>query len=150
MFEPLLKVLSNAQKLSTRKAWNTVMTERRMKELIISLNTNEQLGEEGIDANDKSLGEYAPLTIQFRRSKGLQVDHIDFKVTGDYWASWRVEVSANELKIKVDEKRFYELTSLLRFSKDHVGLTDENILRLQNYIRTKYVEYIREQILLRG
>jgi len=115
---------------------------------IVSMNTHEQLGEDGIDANSLSLGEYAPFTIDFRTSKGLQVSHIDFHVTGDYWRSWKVEVLDNEIIIHVDEERFNELVHDLNFSPDHVGLTDINTDRLAELIKNKYLEYAKSAIFL--
>jgi hypothetical protein len=144
-FNALHDLFDKVQKLDDRKAWR-LSTDRNTRQFIISMNTNEQLGEEGIDANDSSLGDYAPMTVQFRRSKGLQVGHIDFKVTGQYWRSWRVRVRSNELIIEVDKDRFTELVELLNFSEDHVGLTEENLDRLAEMIKRKYIDYVRRTL----
>lgn len=145
-FESIHAMLNNARKLSETKAWVNAL-DRETQQFIVSLNTNEQLGDDGIDSKGRSLGDYAPFTVNFRRSKGLQVDHIDFKVTGNYWASWKITVRNDHFLIDVDQDRFTELVNLLRFSEDHVGLTDESIERLQIMLREKYYEYIRGEIL---
>lgn len=146
MFESLNKMLKNAKNLSESKAF-TQAVDRPVQQFIISMNTHEQLGEEGIDSNDRSLGEYAPFTVNFRRSKGLQVDFIDFKVTGQYWDSWRIEVKNDSIIIYTDQERFDELVNELRFSPDHVGLTEENKERLKDILRQKYAEFIRAELL---
>lgn len=145
-FESIHTMLNKARKLSEVKAWKSAL-DRQTQQFIISLNTNEQLGEDGIDSKGRSLGDYAPFTVNFRRSKGLQVDHIDFKVTGDYWASWRITVKNDHFLIDVDQARFTELVNLLRFSDEHVGLTEESIGRLQIMLREKYYEFIRAELL---
>lgn len=145
-FESIHTMLNNARNLSEVKAWRSVL-DRKTQQFIVSLNTHEQLGEEGIDSKGRSLGDYAPFTVNFRRSKGLQVDHIDFKVTGQYWDSWKITVKDDHFLIDVDQQRFTELVDLLRFSEEHVGLTDESIAQLQIMLREKYYEFIREQIL---
>lgn len=147
MFEELTDMFKRIQRLSEMEAWKIAFDEKT-KQFIISMNTHEQLGEEGIDSNSDSLGEYAPFTVQFRRSKGLQVDHIDFKQTGDYWRSWKVDVGRFDFSISVNDARFDELVNELRFSPDHIGLTDENMERLKEFILEKYVKYIEEEIFL--
>jgi len=144
-FEAIHNLLDSARKLSEIRAWRFA-TDRTTLQFIISMNTNEQLGEDGIDSTGASLGDYAPMTVQFRRSKGLQVGHIDFKVTGQYWSSWKVRATSSELIITVDQDRFQELTQLLRFSEEHVGLTDENMDRLAEMIKRKYIEYVEREL----
>jgi hypothetical protein len=144
-FDSIHEMLDKASQLSESKAWK-LATDRETRKFIISMNTHEQLGEEGIDSKGRDLGDYAPTTVQFRRSKGLQVAHIDFKVTGDYWRSWKVQVTTNEIVITSDRELFEELTELLRFSPDHVGLTDENLDRLATMIKRKYIQYVKNEL----
>ena len=73
--------------------------------------------------------------------------HIDFKVTGDYWNSWTVDVNGDDILINVNKERFDELVNELGFSPDHVGLTDENLTILAEKMRPKYIEYARRTIL---
>lgn len=145
-FDALHNVLQRAKTLNNVKAWRFAM-DKKAQQLIISLNTNEQLGDEGIDADGVKLRDYSPVTMQFRSEKGLQIDHVDFKVTGQYWSSWEVEVKNDSFIIHVDEQRFGELVDELFFSEEHVGLTDENMGKLAEMIKNNYENYIREQLL---
>jgi len=145
-FDELHKLFNRISKLTDQAAWKFSI-DQKVKQFIISLNTHEQLGDEGIDSLGNSLGDYRPFTVQVRSSLGLQTDHVDFKVTGDYWRSWEVEVTNDGMIIRVDEERFDELVNELRFSEDHVGLTDENWIRIQEMIKQNCVEYIKRQIL---
>lgn len=144
-FSAIQNVLTGLTNIS-EEAW-FYNIDFKTKNLIIELNTKDQLGRHGIDSTDNSLGEYAPFTVEFRLSEGLQVGHIDFKVTGEYWASWEVEVTANELIINVDLNRFNELVNELRFSEDHVGLTKTNMAKVQALIRENYISYVRQRLL---
>jgi len=102
MFEDLYSMLDRAINLDENEAFKIAVNEE-VKKLIIQLNTVKQLGDLGIDAEGDSLGEYAPFTIEKRSDLGLQVSHIDFKVKGNYWKSWKVEVVGDNIEIDVDK-----------------------------------------------
>lgn len=144
-FEGIHDMLDRAIRIGDRAWFNAI--DRKTKQLIIDLNTKEQLGEQGIDSKESSLGQYRPFTVEFRLSKGLQVGHIDFKVTGEYWGSWEIEVTKNALLINVDENRFSELVNDLGFSEDHVGLTPKNLAMVRTLIRDNYISYAKKQLL---
>ena len=145
MLEGLFKIFDNAKNLNEQEAFRLAVDED-IKKLIIHLNTVIQLGEHGIDSEEDSLGDYRPFTVDVRSSLGLQTSHVDFKVTGDYWGSWTVNVVGDEIQISVDKERFDELTDDLNFSDTHVGLTDENINKLAERMLPKYREYAINRI----
>lgn len=144
-FEKMNKMFAKAKSLDEGKAWIFAIDDGVQKK-VIELNTEVQLGEDGIDSLGDSLGEYAPFTVNERSRLGLQTGHIDFKVTGDYWRSWRVNVTNNAIIITVDSSRFDELVNELRFSPDHVGLTEENLELIRNIVLPKYQEYARREL----
>jgi len=118
-----------------------------VKKTIINLNTVVQLGKQGIDKDGDSLGTYAPFTVQERSKLGLQTNHIDFKVTGEYWKSWSVNVKGNVIEINVDKERFNDLVIDLKFDAGHVGLTDENIAIISEKMLVNYQKYVRRKII---
>lgn len=128
------------------KAWFNAI-DPKTKKLIIDLNTKDQLGKQGIDSRGNSLGQYRPLSVTIRMSLGLQVGHIDFKITGEYWGSWEIEVTKDRLIINIDENRFSELVNDLNFSEEHVGLTIENLAIVKTVIRENYINYVKQQLL---
>ena len=141
------KILNKAQNLDYKNIWFESMNEQVQDE-IIRLNTEDQLGDKGIDALDRSLGEYAPFTVRVRSDLGLQTDHIDFKVTGEYWESWDTQVRRDVLVITVDDERYNELVNDLGFSPDHVGLTAGNWDKvIREYIKPNWVESVKTQII---
>ena len=144
-FTSINELLNKAKNLSDN-IWKKSV-DKSVKETIINLNTTDQLGSKGIDSLGDSLGEYAPFTVNLRLEKGLQVGHVDFKVTGKYWASWKIKVTESEIIINVDESRFNELVNELRFSEEHVGLTDINFAIVKEMIRENYIKNARKQLL---
>lgn len=143
--QSVLDLLQRASNLDSDKAWFFAV-DIETQEHVIALNTEDQLGEDGIDSLGRSLGEYAPFTVAERRSQGLQVGHIDFRVTGLYHNSWRVRVTSAAIFISVDDGRFDELVNDLSFAKEHVGLTEENLGFIRGIILAKELEYANNQI----
>ncbi len=147
MIPRVSKILKRAQNLDKNLIWIESIDEQVQDE-IIRLNTEDQLGDKGIDSLDQSLGDYAPFTVRVRSSLGLQTDHIDFKVTGEYWESWDTEVRRDVLVITVNESRYDELVNDLGFSPDHVGLTIANWDKvIREYIQPNWVESVKKQLL---
>ena len=147
MIPRVSKILKRAQNLDKNLIWIESMDEQVQDE-IIRLNTEDQLGDKGIDSLDQSLGDYAPFTVRVRSSLGLQTDHIDFKVTGEYWESWDTEVRRDVLVITVNESRYDELVNDLGFSPDHLGLTIANWDKvIREYIQPNWVESVKKQLL---
>mgnify|MGYP003658819201 CR=1 FL=1 len=126
MFENVYKILNNAATLNEDEAFRL---------------------EFGIDSDSDSLGEYAAFTVNARSSLGLQTGHVDFKVTGDYWNSWTVNLVGDVIEINVNNERFNELVNELSFSDTHVGLTEENINILAEKMLVNYREYIINKML---
>jgi hypothetical protein len=144
-FSPIYNVINNAKALNEDEIFIEAVNDE-VKNLIKQLNTVDQLGEFGIDSEGDSLGEYAPFTVERRSELGLQVDHIDFKITGDYWGSWRVEVKGDVIEIFVNKERYDELVDDLSFSDTHVGLTDDNIAILSAMMAENYKVIVRRKL----
>lgn len=145
MFDNLYRIFNNVKNLSSSEAFRFAVNED-IEKFIIHINTVIQLGDLGIDSDSESLGDYAPFTVELRSLAGLQVDHVDFKVTGDYWRSWTVNVVGDYIEINVNKERFNELVNELKFSEKHVGLTDENISILADKMLPRYIKYVTDKI----
>ena len=145
MFDEIYKILNNAINLNEQQAFKFAVDDE-VKKLIVHLNTVIQLGNSGIDSEVDSLGSYSPFTVDLRSSLGLQVNHVDFKVTGEYWGSWKVDVVGNDILINVNKSRFDELVLDLKFSDTHVGLTEENISILTTRMLPKYRQFALDKM----
>lgn len=67
-------------------------------------------------------------------------------MTGDYWDSWKVQVTSTQIIITTDPNRYNELVNELRFSPEHVGLTEENLEVIRTIVLPKYQEYARREL----
>jgi hypothetical protein len=150
MFDEIYDLLDKIEALDENAAWIFVM-DRDTKREIIRLNTADQLGEHGIDADSDSLGEYAPFTVRKKEAEGKgvgrTVSHVTFFDTGDYWKSWKVRVTDKEWIIEVDTQKFDELVNVLSFAPEHVGLTEEHQTEIsEGLIFEKYQEWLLMQL----
>ena len=144
LLDDTIKSLRKLTRINLDRIWLRVMNDREVKELILDLLTNDQLGNtgEGIDGDGDSLGEYAPFTINVRSALGLQTDHISFENTGRYLRSFKVRPTLTGWEITQDEDRYDELVNELGFSETHNELTTENKLKVYPLIRVKYKQLV--------
>ena len=144
LLDDITKSLRKLSRLNLDRLWMLVMNDREVKELILDLLTNDQLGNtgEGIDGDGDSLGEYAAFTVDVRQALGLQTDHISFEQTGKYLRSFRVKPNLTGWEITQDDDRYNELVNELGFSETHNELTIENRNKVYPLIRVKYLKLI--------
>lgn len=152
MFKQLLK-----QSERVRKAANTyllmleISKDKEFIKLIIDLNTESQLYEEGINSLGEKLseigGDYSPITIQKKEQKGQPTDRITLKDTGKFYKSFRVYFSGGDLIIVANpykgDTNLYE-----DWGKEIIGLTDENLDLVKTVAQKKLLEIINKKIKL--
>lgn len=109
-----------------------LFNDRNFRKLIIDLNTEEQLFEQGIDSTGRKLGEYAIATIEgtknFRgkKQKGQPYDHITLKDTGAFYKSFQIKYEGTSLRITADGQK--DDTNLFQeYGIDIVGLTEDSM-----------------------
>jgi hypothetical protein len=146
MFGILEDMIDNSLRLNETEAWK-LSIDREMQDEIIRLNTEDQLYEEGIDSRGRSLGEYSPYTIEIKRSKGDRYDHITLKDTGAFYASFKVRATKTELIIEADDRSKYDRPLTEVFGEDILGLTDDNLDWLFDFILEKYLDYVDGRLL---
>lgn len=71
------------------------------KDEILDLNKSQMLVA-GVDSEGRSLGDYSPKSIEERKKRGLQTEHIDLRFTGKF---------QDGMKLKKVKKGEYEITS---------------------------------------
>lgn len=102
--------------------------------------TEDQLFEQGIDGLGRSLGSYAPRTIQYkttlagRLGRSTRIDHITLRDTGAFHKSVKVKLQSDGLKIESEPQK--EDTNLIdEFGEEILFLTPENLDDFQkNYL----------------
>lgn len=120
--------------------------DREVIDMIIQLNTEDQLEEQGIDSLGRSLGEYSPYTIAIKRMKGDRYDHVTLKDTGAFYNSWVVWVDRDAINIDADDVAFYDRPLFEIWGEDVLGLTDENLEIVKGVILEKYMEILMQRL----
>lgn len=115
------------------------------KQMIIEMNTQEQLFQKGVDSKGVPLmdigGDYAFITKDLKDRAGQPIDRITLKDTGDFYRSWTVRILADTIFIEADTiKDGGDLRS--RWGNDILGLTEESKQKLINYAVGKYRQHI--------
>ncbi|HEY1044951.1 MAG TPA: hypothetical protein VGF79_00835 [Bacteroidia bacterium] len=128
-----------------------IFNSTELQEMIIDLNTRDQLFEKGEDSLGRRLdsigGGYAPYTVKIKIETGRPTDRVTLYQDGDFYKSFRVivPVGADYIEITADP---------MKGSKDinqewggfTIGLQQENIEKVQNYIREKYPQVLRTKL----
>lgn len=153
-FGRLSDIINNTRALKLNKALFFVLNKDDVKTLIIELNTDRQLFE-GVDATgfelEKIGGSYTDFTINTKIEESLPFDRITLFQTGKFYGTFSVQVMKTQIKIKADTIKIDENGERQdlqdRWGEDLLGLTDESIEELVQFILPDFIDYIREQIL---
>ena len=130
------------------KTFKLVLDNKTIRDLIIFLNTDDQLGNDKTDSLGNSLGVYSFATEQMSGGKKRAGEQINLNDTGEFWDSWKVSVQAGN--ITIDANPFKEDTNLFdEYGIDVLGLTDENLQVLINEALEKYINWYERNILSR-
>jgi len=149
MFEAIEKLAKRAHELNNDLIMRSIFEqEPDFKELVIELNTNNQLFE-GIDSNGVTLssigGKYADVTIAFKRSNSQPFDRVTLKDTGAFYESFNVRYEMGGIVIDADTiKEGDDLRE--RWGNDILGLTDESIEKLVFFLVPLIVEFIGDYL----
>ena len=141
--EALEDMLKGFMSLNEDDIFNEAVDNPETKELIVYLQTVDQLRNRGVDAHDDPLPSYSPATKKRKIEEGETWQHMTLKDTGEMHRSTDVEVGYEEIIIEMDTiKGGEDLTR--RY--DFVGLTDNNLARVSNDIQPRIIEKIEEHV----
>lgn len=122
-----------------------IASEKEVKDLVIRLNTKDQLFKLGEDSLGDSLGVYSPFTVEQKKKRGQPTNRITLKDTGEFYNSFNVvpyrggfTIKANP--IKDDDNLFDD------FGTDIIGLNEENLQILRDVYKDKVLEEVRKRI----
>jgi hypothetical protein len=145
-FTPLENLYVAIERLNDNGAW-LYSFDDRIKGRVIDMNTEDQLYDKGIDSLGRSLGDYAPFTVEKKKAKGQRYDHITLNDTGAFYDSWVVVVSRDAFTIDADDSSLYDEPLFQVWGNDVAGLTDENMDVLRDYLIENYLRYISNELL---
>lgn len=154
----LLQMCERMMKLNEQVLLNQVLASPELQRWIIEMN-QKQLFEQGINRLGIKLEDadkggytvsgfykgYSPRTKEIKRKKGQPYDRVTLKDTGEFYASFRIELRPGELEIVANPMKDGE-SLFTRWGEEVLGLTEENMQKLIEFIREKIVQEIAKQI----
>jgi len=143
----LSTLVNTAKKVKTIHIEKTVLEiVKKESNFVTDLNTDDQLGLQGIDSLGKSLGTYRPFTIEKKQGQsgfaGV-TDHVTLFDVGDFHKSFFVKSNSFPIVIDAKDSKRDELAD--KYGEDIFGLTERSktelndvvIPQLQNLIKNK-------------
>lgn len=113
------------------------------EKIILRMNADEQLYEEGINTRGVSIASYAPytpFTVQIKQMKGQPTDRVTLRDEGDFERSFYLQVDSDIFTIRASDWKTEELVQ--KYGDEILGLTDDNI----DIVRTFVVRELKEQL----
>ena len=118
---------------------------RENDNIIIDLNTDDQLFKFGIDSSGNKLAPYR--STEYERLKAqLNPNHVtDLKLEGDFYKGWKVDADKFPIYMTSTDAKTAELVG--KYGEDIFGLTDKNMGALSDYIVDDIRETLRKKAL---
>lgn len=117
-----------------QKVFNTdinILLNKVLKDIeniIIDLNQVSQLNDKGIGSDGRSLGEYSPYTVEYKKAKGQIWSHVTLEDTGEFYRGFYVRWSSDSFQIWSSDGKTPKL--VMEWGDEIFGLTDENLNEL--------------------
>lgn len=141
--EQIKNFLGRVKDLKVNDLMHLLIRDQRFKQFIISANTNEQLYDDGVDSEGKTLGPYSKYTQMVKQAEGVEYKHVTLKDTGAFYKSFRVYLDAND-DVEIDANTIKDGVDLIeKYGIDILGLTEENLGRL----RSLCIRILQEKLL---
>lgn len=124
---------------------------KESEDLAISLNTDDQLGEKGIDSKGNELPKpYAPFTVDFKKAFGSGfgsiTDHITLFGEGNFHKGWIMDARRFPVTFYSTDSKAGDLSK--EWGKDIFGLTKQNIDELVNTeVKERFTEKYKKAVL---
>ena len=147
-FGDLRKRLEKFKQLNADNLAYKLANTSKFQELVVELNTKEQLFNKGEDSTGRRLsdigGKYSPVTMEIAKFKGTpkkSASDINLHDTGDFYDSFRVTPYIGGFEI--DAEPIKDDTNLFKeWGENIVGLNEEN----KEIINNEYKNYFQEEI----
>jgi len=118
------------------------------KAIIIDMNTEDQLYEQGINNLGAEIMDYKPyqeFTISVKLSKGQPTDRVTLRDSGEFHRSFDLEITDKHFKVIATDDKTEQL--IKKYGRQILGLTDENLNELiWSYIYDALLEQIKNDL----
>lgn len=145
MYKAITDKLKAIRLISVKELFRHLFEDQEFKDLIIELNTIEQLYKKGIDSTGESIGDYQPFTIDEKIKKGQPYDRVTLKDTGRFYESFRVHFLNNydgEILITAYTATDDGGDLIVSWGKDIIGLSEESLSELRTFVKGKLPDLI--------
>ena len=126
MFEPVKDIINRSKSMNMNYFVSNILNQDFIKYLIISLNTDNQLYNEGIDINSQVVGYYSHTYRAIDGHTKYANNHYDFLDSGEFFRSFKVQVYRTYFVIGANTHKM-EDTPQVNEGKDLVGLTETSL-----------------------
>lgn len=147
-----LQIIANKAKgLKIEPLMAELFNNKSFTDLIIQLNTEDQLFNKGINSSGVNLerigGYYSGKTVRIKKEKGQPVDRVTLKDTGAFYRSFEVFLDGQN-NIGITAASVKDGTDILeRWGENVLGLTSENKAKVSEVARPMLIELLRKNIL---
>lgn len=131
--------LKKAVLLDDSIAWIDAHSDE-VKEEILNLIRDEQLMEEGVDANNDIIGTYSYLTEVLSGGRKRMGDPYNLNDTGAFFRSMFIKVLSDSILIDADSAKMEDQNW---WSVDILGLTEENLDTYAKMVKENFILYAR-------
>jgi len=149
---PSYEYCKRVVKINERAVFDEVMGSKRVTDLIIYLNTEEQLFKEGVDSQGNVIGTYSFATEFITDGLKKAGDPFTLKDTGAFYDSFRVRVRNGIITITADPIKTNEAGETEniyeKFGNFHIeGLTEQNLEVVRKFCLEYFQNYYRKLLL---
>lgn len=155
MFEALFDLTKKFKSLDSNKFAVSVWFDKDIQTIILKMNRIDQLAHQGINSEDEVIGVYAPITditydgqefeFEGQTYEKIAFQPYNFVVTGEFFRSFKVVVYKDGFTIVADTKKDADDLAI-KFGKNILGLTEENIHVLAKKMLPLFIEQVRKHI----
>jgi hypothetical protein len=118
-------------------------------DLIIELNTKNQLYDKGVDAIGDSIGSYSAKTKAIKDASGQISDHVTLNDTGKFYESFKVYInSQKDFVISADTIKDTD-DLIFKYGKDILGLNEDSLTILRESAKKILIPYVKFVLLQR-
>lgn len=129
------------------KVFRLVLDNEKLKDLIINLNTEEQLRDKSIDSLGRALYNRFTKRATYGAGDPLGRSGEPYQIyrTGDFYDTFRVEIKAGDIEINADpfkpDANLFEM-----YTEDILGLTDESLQKLIDETLEEFKKWYRKNL----
>lgn len=139
---------NNIQELSGKIPEFLMEIVKEHEYVILDMNTQEQLFEQGVNRLGVKLSDFAPYadyTLQFKAMKNQPTDRVTLHDTGRFAGSFYLVVNSHGFEIEAGDAKTRDLVA--KYGSEIFGLTEENKkILISEYIMPELVKKLNEAI----